>query len=358
MSDQTHDHFTGSRNKAVEQQLREALPSIGESIGQLKLSYLAGVYLGGGYGRGEGGVYVNEEGKARLYNDLDFFVLTEGASKKQCVELSHQLRLIEEDWTKRLEVEVEFGPAKELKDLPRMSNTLMYQELKHGHFQVYGPSGLLKVLPEVSPENLPYMEGIRLLLNRGMGLLFAGEHLAEHSDDTSFIVRNLNKAVLGSADSLLLTQGRYRWTLEERIDEFAKLAGELGMQSEASEMYRRACEFKYHPHSRMPETPWSAWQEVRTLWRDAVVKTVGAADASAASVKAALHQACVKHGGRSLLNVARRLVRAHEFSLNIDAPVATLLGELYEIVTSPTDTARGAYPVRSRHVYSHWLVFN
>ena len=68
-----HKNFTASGDLQAEELLSGVLAQIAET---LKESNLA-VYLGGSYGRGEGGVRLDRE-NGILYNDLDFFVFGGG----------------------------------------------------------------------------------------------------------------------------------------------------------------------------------------------------------------------------------------------------------------------------------------
>ena len=63
----------------------DACAEMGREIAALRIPRLAGVVLGGGYGRGEGGVRGEGRGKreegrgsaeCRLSNDLDFFAIS------------------------------------------------------------------------------------------------------------------------------------------------------------------------------------------------------------------------------------------------------------------------------------------
>ena len=54
----------------------------------------------------------------------------------------------------------------------------MMQELKRGYHLVYGEDLLNEYLPELPAEELPFSEACRLLLNRGMGLMLAGEKIS------------------------------------------------------------------------------------------------------------------------------------------------------------------------------------
>ena len=58
----------------------------------MRLPALAGVVLGGGYGRGEGGVKILPDGSRRLSNDIDFYaVTTENASGAEIAEIAAAL---------------------------------------------------------------------------------------------------------------------------------------------------------------------------------------------------------------------------------------------------------------------------
>ena len=60
---------------AMDRRVSEAIKAIGGEIDSLRVPRLQGVVLGGGYGRGEGGVI-----GGALSNDLDFFAVTEEGS--------------------------------------------------------------------------------------------------------------------------------------------------------------------------------------------------------------------------------------------------------------------------------------
>ena len=64
----------------------DAVSRIGAEIESLALPRLRGVVLGGGYGRGEGGVVEPSGGARTLSNDLDFFAIAdEGAPEADTV---------------------------------------------------------------------------------------------------------------------------------------------------------------------------------------------------------------------------------------------------------------------------------
>ena len=139
---------------AMDRRVSEAIKAIGGEIDSLRVPRLQGVVLGGGYGRGEGGVRSLELGvgsselgggaarvEEALSNDLDFFAVTEeGASASEIAVLVAALEPVSRRWTERLGVDVDFTvrtPWRLRHDQVR----LMIQELIHGYFDVAGKKG-------------------------------------------------------------------------------------------------------------------------------------------------------------------------------------------------------------------------
>ena len=63
-------HVAGD-SPAMDRHVAETIAAVGAEIDALAVPRLKGVVLGGGYGRGEGGVIVGADGRERLSNDLD-----------------------------------------------------------------------------------------------------------------------------------------------------------------------------------------------------------------------------------------------------------------------------------------------
>ena len=61
----------------ADQLVQESIRAIGAEVESLSIPGLMGVVLGGGYGRGEGGVVEGDGESVSLSNDLDFFVVVE-----------------------------------------------------------------------------------------------------------------------------------------------------------------------------------------------------------------------------------------------------------------------------------------
>ena len=288
--------------------VEESCAEIGAEIGALRIPRLAGVVLGGGYGRGEGGAMASA-----LSNDLDFFAITEdGAPEAESVaSIGAALEPVSKRWKERLGVDVDFA-VKTPWRLKHDEARLMVQELVHGYYDVAGAKGetLFAGIERREPAELPLGEATRLLMNRGMGLLLAKEkgrrkkeegagkreadvsaNCAElsaaecrMSPERDFINRNINKCVLGAGDARLIANGAYRWKAEDR-------AAALG-----DSLYAAAVEWKFRPRA----FPVCNWETARTVWLAA---------------EAEVGKACSRHrdARRSLRNALRWVVRRRTF---------------------------------------------
>lgn len=282
----------------------DACAAIGADIDSLRIPKLAGVVLGGGYGRGEGGtkekleprVGVGERNVLQLKsptttltlsNDLDFFAVTEaGEGDGATGPIAEALKPVSDKWTARLGVDVDFA-VKTPWRLKHDEERIMVQELVRGYFDVAGMKGgeMFAHIEQRPAEAIPWMEAARLMMNRGMGLLFAlnwssgevGERnaLQRHSD---FVARNINKCILGAGDARLVVRHAYAWKVADR----ARALGDA--------LYSAAVEWKFRPGLE----PVCDWEAARECWFKAFDEVSGAS--------------C---GSRSLRNAARWLVRRH-----------------------------------------------
>jgi hypothetical protein len=237
--------YTLKGDAAFDKMLDRHLDDISDAIKKSDVSKdIAAIVLGGGYGRGEGGVFKTSDGQKKLYNDLDFFVIAENLSRSRLKKIDKALAVIGESFSREIGIDVDFGPAKTLKQLGHMPFTMMWQELREGHVLVYGTNDVLNSLPDYDLHDLPRSEGLRLLLNRGAGLLFARQRFRLENISTAdcdFIGRNLYKTVLACGDVFLLLQNQYCLSVQNRLC----LLEELG--AEDVKLYRQAVQFKLSP---------------------------------------------------------------------------------------------------------------
>ncbi len=163
--------FVAMDSPAADAVVADAVARIGKAIDAMRIPNLAGVVLGGGYGRGEGGVI--EE--CRLSNDLDFFAITEdGASAAEIAAIAAALEPISKEWTARIGIDVDFTVRTPWR-IKHDEERLMIQELVRGYFDVAGERGetLFSAIRRIDAAEIPWTEAVRLMMNRGMGLMLA-----------------------------------------------------------------------------------------------------------------------------------------------------------------------------------------
>ena len=330
-----HKFYTSCGNPDAENLLDRVLEEMGTALQSSGLS----VYLGGSYGRGEGGVRQDSR-NGILYNDLDFFVFARSADKTAAGLLHEIAKKYEEE----LRVDVDFSRVMTVKDIRNNAGRLMMQELKRGCRLVCGEDLLAEYLPELPAEKLPFSEACRLLLNRGMGLRFAEEKIAERSGETDFILRNINKAILGSGDARLLAEGRYRWRIAERSAEIEN----SDLPAEWKKLYKDAVAFKEAPHRNLPEDPAGLLNTVRAFYRASVLAVAGTENE--AGLRQAVQKKCELTREVSILNYIKYCVKTRKIHRDIRflqiPPVAAVLCKLFE-----KDVCRD-------ELYRLWLKFN
>ncbi len=214
---------------------------------------LEGLFLGGGYGRGEGGVLSQTTGD-RPYNDLEFYVAIRGPRHLNEIRYGRRLTVLGEILTHLAGVEIEFKITS-LAELAAQPISMFSYDLVEGHRLLWGGTAA-KLLPGCDhhrrAEELPPMEATRLLMNRCSGLLLARAQLEREpftAAAADFVRRNIAKAQLALGDAVLASEGFYRWSCRERHGRLRRLARhEPSPWHDALVRHHAAgLEFKLHP---------------------------------------------------------------------------------------------------------------
>lgn len=207
--------------------------------------------LGGGYGRGEGGVLQTPSGD-KPYNDLEFYIL-HNSSDLVTEKLYHsKIHRIAEELTAHAGIEVEFKLLAQSK-LERSPVSMFYYDLITGHRLVHGKDSWISHCDQHrSAHRIPLHEATRLLMNRCSGLLYSQEKLSRQPftpDGSDFIGRNLAKAKLALGDVFLTMRGQYHWSCRERHKRLRKLEADGALQNFSSlvPLHAQGVDFKLHP---------------------------------------------------------------------------------------------------------------
>jgi hypothetical protein len=212
---------------------------------------LEAVVLGGGYGRGEGGVLKTNAGE-QPYNDLDFYVfLRDGRFwQKQGCQTSLQ------DLGDHLSVETGVHVEFKIDGLARWVDSpvsMFSYDLVCGHRVVFGDKSIFQGLARHrDAAAIPLSEATRLMFNRCSGLLLARELLQKRAmtpDESDFVGRNLAKMQLALGDAVLTAFGKYHWSARERQSRLASFATDdsLPWLAQLQQDHAAGLEFKLHP---------------------------------------------------------------------------------------------------------------
>ncbi len=218
--------FTLDGDEALERHLTQTCTRVLSGIrGLIPSSKLEAVLLGGGYGRGEGGVLRGPAGD-RPYNDLEFYVAIEGNRHFSDLRYRRRLDVLGEILTHLADVEIEFKITSTA-ELAAQPVSMFTYDLIVGH-RLWSHTPLpLRCDRHRAAESIPSEEATRLLMNRCSGLLLARAELA-HTPFTpaaaDFVRRNLAKVQLACGDAVLTARGYYHWSCRERHHRLEQLA--------------------------------------------------------------------------------------------------------------------------------------
>lgn len=251
--------FTLDGDNALESHLERTCARVLSGVrGLIPARAFEALLLGGGYGRGEGGVLRQAGAVDRPYNDLEFYVAVAGNRHLNELRYRRRLEVLGEILTPLAGIEVEFKITS-LAELAARPVSMFSYDLIEGHRLVWGrPDAhlLADCGHHHRAERIPAEEATRLLMNRGSGLLFARERLERGSgplslDDADFIRRNIAKAELACGDAVLAAEGLYAWSCRERHRRLESLRERLPAAWRHSLIHRHAdgVAFKLHPVS-------------------------------------------------------------------------------------------------------------
>lgn len=247
-----NQRFTLDGSPALEEHLTRACARIAAGIrGLIPTSKLEAVLLGGGYGRGEGGVLRTPAGD-RPYNDLEFYVCIRGNRHLNELRFGRAMHVLGEILTPQAGVEVEFKITSR-QELARARPSMYSYDLVMGHRLLAGEAVALAGCDHHrNAESIPLAEATRLMMNRCTGLLLARERLEApvfSPTAADFVARNIAKAQLALGDAVLAARGRYHWSVCERKHALHRLDPSAAMPwiDEVRRHHAAGVEFKLRP---------------------------------------------------------------------------------------------------------------
>ena len=244
--------FTLDGSPELEQRLAKICDKVLEGVLRITDSRLEALVLGGGYGRGQGGVLRTANGD-QPYNDLEFYVFLKGNSLLNQRRFANELVHLGDQLSTHAGLHVEFK-LDSLDKLRASPISMFSYDLLAGHRRLYGEENIFSGCDHhLIAENIPLSEATRLLFNRCSGLLLSKELLRQEPinlEQSDFIARNVAKAQLALGDALLTAFKQYHWSLAERCARLAELecAEAATLLNDIRPHHAAGAEFKLHPH--------------------------------------------------------------------------------------------------------------
>lgn len=275
--------FTRDGSDALESLITKTCEEIGHDVTRIvPAEKFQALLLGGGYGRGEGGVLATPDGDAP-YNDLEFFLLVRGHPRLNERRYGAAIHAMEQRMSEKLGIDVEFKILS-LEKLTSSPTSMFYYDLVCGHRVTAGSASVLEgCTHHAEAARIPSHEATRLMMNRCSSLLFAAERLAQSNftqEDLDFTARNIAKAQLALGDVILTALGKYHWSCLERHKTLASINEPWLPMAELLAFHKDGVDFKLHPcpgtstrdelqalHQAVTEVAWAvwSWQERKRL---------------------------------------------------------------------------------------------
>ncbi len=221
--------------------------------------FTGSLVLGGGYGRGEGGVMRGNEGE-EFSNDLDYFLFDDQPAAPRLLEWCREIERIE---SLELGIDVEIKSLRQ-DSIGNPSCSMMFADLVAGHVIVAGDAGFLASLREqLDFSKIEPAEATRLLWNRGSGMFFSRCRMGKPSE-LKFVIRNHAKLKLALGDSWLCLNGRYTSKCRERAERLCSIEPPLDIPM-LKQWHQEGVDFKFHPFAEGP-----SWQDLEAESRSLI----------------------------------------------------------------------------------------
>ena len=249
--------YTVQKNPLMDQQVESDLKVIRDHLLR-EFDDLVGLVLVGGFGRGEGGLQL-QEGRYRPENDYDFEMITTQTAN---IEKLHQN---ERHLAQTLGVKWVHIENRQKQDLPTLPFTQYIYDLKYGGQIIYGPNNLLDAIPDMHHSEMPLCEGEKLLHTRLWCFLGAYDSDFKKREPTqkeaSFLISQMSKALLAICDAHLMLKGDYQVKYTNKSQHFLE---KVTASDDLKNLIRWATQYKLNPDEADRPKPLLLYQSVRS----------------------------------------------------------------------------------------------
>ncbi len=213
--------FTQTNDHKLEELINFEVNFVTQVIKDILGEKLVSIWLIGGYGRGEGGVD-SVSGKKVPKNNYDFLVVLDKRliTQKMRGEL---IKKVVEMTQSHISIPLEIS-LRSFKQAKKTENIMIYRDILNSSYTAYGLKPE-EVMPLQKGEQLPKVEALKIIRNRGMLLMASEENLGHYGYDSNPKQKKIwrAKAVIGYVDALLIIKNKYVTSYKEKNDTFQSL---------------------------------------------------------------------------------------------------------------------------------------
>lgn len=275
--------YTQDHDPRVHAVLRDHMARITEAA-RAEVPETTAVVLTGSFGRDEGGVVRDRDGRIRPLNDYDVLVLAPRAQPAQGDRLHTLGRALADEFG------IDFVHFSLWPDMaPAQHITIGNFDLRYGSRVLWGPPDVLAALPRFAAADIPLFEGLLLLYNRLGGLLSglgqptqrANEAVPRTAGRTfrsgheTYLLNQIMKARMALGDWHLIRARAYDVSYATRRERFSWLAGGLPLDADGRRAVADGYTFKLHPDLAHIEDLDAAARETMRWLTSAIVSATG-----------------------------------------------------------------------------------
>jgi len=260
------NNFTVHKNKTIDNRILEDLQTISKIL-FCSLDEILGIYLVGGFGRGEGSILYLEN-KVYIINDYDLVVITDKLPteilKKKIIDQIKEKILIKQ-------VDITYYKFKSLKNLKK---TVYNYDLKFFSKVIYEKNNYLDNIPiynnkfSTSEANLP--------LEVYMSALLLSFHLNDDYknltlEDKFWTYHQITKSILGWSMAELIKLKKYKTSYSMRLKEYQKIYKEDKFNYKYIQI-KKATDFKLNTHLKIDSDVQAFWLECKEIHINMLIK--------------------------------------------------------------------------------------
>jgi len=235
------------------------------------------ILLGGGFGRGEGSVLIDQQG-VRPINDYDLILVVPD-------DFAIDLRPLGKELAKKTHIRlVDLIPIK-YSSLSSLPSTQFNYDLKYGGRLLWGED-TLNLIPCYKDGHVDLESGKTLLLNR---LICAIESFSENyekrnmtADEILFLVNQTGKIISACVESMLIKKRKYHYSIRERQKIFTV---EFPEKKELQRLNKYATEFKIRPSNNVNFNPITYWKDAIKVYISVVAEYLLSPSVSTKKIK-------------------------------------------------------------------------